>query len=45
MTVDEVSEEEVFDITDFKEFSIKLHNWQGNVVNLADYMENRKAKS
>lgn len=37
--------EEVFDITDFKEFHIKLRNWQGNVVDFKEYVENRKKTS
>ena len=36
LTVDDVPAEEVFDITDFRDFKVKLQNWHGNVVNFAD---------
>lgn len=39
LTIDDVKPEEVFNITDFKEFKIKLHNWQGNVVDFAEYIK------
>ena len=41
LTLADVPEEEVFDITDFKDFRIKLRNWKGLVVNFADYVKNR----
>lgn len=44
-SLDDVLEEEVFDITDFKDFKITLRNWQGNVVDFKEYVENRKMKS
>ena len=44
-TIDDVPPEEVFDISDFKDFKITLRNWHGNVVDFAEYVENRKAKS
>lgn len=36
-----VPEETVFRLEDFKDFRIKLRNWQGLVVNFADYVKNR----
>lgn len=33
----DVPDGELFKVEDFKEFRVKLHNWQGNVVNLADW--------
>ena len=45
LTVDNVLAEEVFDITDFRDFKVKLQNWHGNVVNFADYVKNRKTES
>ena len=44
-TISDVPAEEVFNITDFKDFKITLRNWHGNVVDFAEYVENRKAKS
>ena len=43
-TVPDVPAEEIFRLEDFKEFRVTLRNWQGNVVNFADYVENRKLK-
>ena len=44
-SLDDVPAEEVFDITDFKDFKITLRNWQGNIVDFKEYVENRKMKS
>ena len=44
-SLDDVPLEEVFDITDFKDFKITLRNWQGNIVDFKEYVENRKMKS
>ena len=44
-TVPDVPAEEIFRLEDFKEFRVTLRNWQGKVVNFADYVENRKLKS
>lgn len=44
-TIPDVPAEEVFDLTDFKEFHITLRNWHGNLVDFKKYVENRKAKS
>ena len=45
LTVDDVPEKDVFDITDLKEFKVTLHNWHGNVVDFMEYVKNRKLKS
>lgn len=45
LTVDDAPEEEVFDFNYFKEFKIKLRNCHGNIVDLAEYVKNRKVKS
>lgn len=44
-TVPDIPAEEIFRFEDFKEFRVTLRNWQGKVVNFADYVENRKLKS
>ena len=44
-TIFDVPEKEVFDIKDFKDFKITLRNWQGNVVDFKEYVENQKMKS
>lgn len=41
-TIDDVPAEEVFDLTDFKDFKITLRNWHGNVVDFMEYMKNRE---
>ena len=28
----DVLEEELFDLTDFKEFRVRLRNWKGNII-------------
>ncbi len=45
LLVSDVPAEEVFRLEDFKEFRVTLRNWQGKVVNFADYVKNRKLKS
>ena len=45
LTVGDVPAEEVFDITDFRDFKVTLRNGHGNVVNFADFMKNRKNES
>ena len=44
-TIDDVPAEEVFELTDLKEFNITLRNWHGNVVDFVDYVKNRKMMS
>lgn len=44
-TIDDVPAEEVFDVTDFRDFHITLHNWHGEVIDFEDYVKNRKLKS
>ena len=45
LTISDVPAEEIFDITDFKDFKITLRNWHGNVVNFMEYVKNRKLRS
>ena len=45
LTLADVPEEKVFDLADFPEFKVTLHNWHGEVVNIADYLKNRKSAS
>lgn len=44
MTIDDVPQSEVFEITDFKDFHVRLHNWSGNVVDLMEYIEKNSNK-
>lgn len=44
-TIDDVPANEVFDITDFPEFLVTLHNWQGKVIDFVEYVKNRKSES
>lgn len=41
-TISDVPAEEVFDITEFKDFKVTLRNWHGNVVDFTEYVKNRK---
>ena len=45
LTIDDVPEQEVFDLSNFEEFKVKLHNWQGNIVDLIEYVKIRKIES
>jgi hypothetical protein len=42
LTIDDVSASEVFPLEDFPEFKIKLHNWNGNVIDFQKYVESKK---
>lgn len=44
-TIEDIPAEEVFDISDFPEFRIKLRNWHGNVVDFKKFLENQKVRS
>lgn len=44
-TISDVQGENVIDITDFKEFNIKLNEWQGNLQEFKNYVGNQKLKS
>ena len=41
LSIYDVPQEEVFDLTELKEFKIKLDNWQGKVIDIADYLRRR----
>ena len=43
ITISDVPAEEVFDLTDFKEFKVILRNWQGNIVDFMEYVQNLKS--
>lgn len=46
LDVGDVPENEVFEIEDFKDFRISLHNWRGNVVDFEEWVRrhrNRKS--
>ena len=45
LDISDVPKKEIFDISDIKDFHVKLHNWHGNVVDFTEYVENRKLKS
>ena len=37
----DVAEENIFKLSDFKEFKVRLQNYGGNVINFAEYVKNR----
>lgn len=43
-TISDVPAEEVFDISDFREFHVTLNNWHGEVIDFQDYVKNRKSQ-
>lgn len=42
LQITDVPAQEIFDISDFKEFHVTLRNWHGNVVDFIEYVKNRK---
>lgn len=42
-TISDIPAEEVFDLTDFKDFKVTLRNWQGNIVDFMEYVKNRES--
>lgn len=42
LTLADIPEEEVFNLSNFKEFHVKLRNWHGNVIDLLEIIEKRK---
>lgn len=45
LLISDVPDGELFQVEDFKEFNIKLHNWTGKVIDFAEFIKNRKVKS
>lgn len=41
----DLPEEEVFSISDFKEYHVILRNWTGKVINIEEYVKKRKMRS
>ena len=40
LTINDVPEQEVFDLSNFEEFKVRLNNWQGNIIDLMEYLKN-----
>jgi hypothetical protein len=45
LTIEDVPENEIFEIEDFPDFKVILSNWSGKVVDFAKYVESKKVKS
>ena len=45
LTLADIPEEEVFNLSNFKEFHVKLRNWHGNVIDLVEIIKNRELVS
>lgn len=41
LLVSDVPSEQLFDLMDFKEFRVKLHNGQGKIVDFAEFVRRR----
>ena len=41
LSISDVPQEEVFDLTELRDFKITLDNWQGKVIDIADYLRRR----
>ena len=44
LAISDVSEETVFEIEDFKDFRINLHNWYGNVVDFEEWVKSHGSR-
>lgn len=41
LLVSDVPSDQLFDLMDFKEFRVRLRNWQGKVVDFAEFVKKR----
>lgn len=41
----DLPEEEVFSISDFKDYHVILRNWTGKVINIEEYVRKREMRS
>lgn len=41
LTLADVPQEEVFDLTELKEFKVTLNNWAGKVIDMVEYVNRR----
>lgn len=44
LDINDVPENEIFDIRDFKDFHVILHNWRRNIVNFREWVGNKKVE-
>ena len=42
LTLADIPVEQMFDISNFKEFHVKLRNWHGNVIDLVEIIKKRE---
>lgn len=42
LLVSDVPSEQLFDLMDFKEFRVRLKNWQGKIVDFTEYVKKRE---
>lgn len=41
MLVSDVPSEQLFDLMDFREFRVRLRNWQGKIVDFAEFVRRK----
>lgn len=41
LPISDVPQEEVFDLTELKEFKVTLNNWAGKVIDMVEYVNRR----
>lgn len=42
LLVSDIPSEQLFDVMDFKEFRVRLRNWQGKIVDFAEFVKKRE---
>ena len=44
LTISDVPQEEIFDLTELTDFKITLDNWKGKVIDMVEYLNRQKGK-
>lgn len=44
LSVSDVPQEEIFDLTELRDFTIRLENWKGKVIDMVEYVNRQKGK-
>lgn len=44
LSIPDVPQEEIFDLTELSDFKITLDNWKGRVIDMVEYLNRQKEK-
>lgn len=44
LSIPDVPQEEIFDLTELRDFKITLDNWKGRVIDMVEYLNRQKEK-